>query len=182
MVIDDRPLRMRLQDRSKFTDEEYNNLKQMYPNFGQTYIKILEYSELNEEKEERIQEITQEVDYLQNMLSLIDEQIDEIQVKKNEYVQLREDFVNNVLKDTTFKNSYLLDVDNLILSLSDMYMDLIKKRNDVQKLYDEYNSMLESYTSTLNQLENEIRQWYSTYTILTETEVTEILQEQRSWL
>lgn len=173
---------MRIQNKNKFTDAEYESLKIAYPNFGDIYIKIREFVELNDEAEDKINEIQQELDYLSQLLSELDMRLDEIQVKKDEYREMKNTFDQMIIKDTFFKDKYSLELDKIINTYENTYLELVEKKRKVEELHTHYSVLNEKYTTYLDQLNTSIYNWYHLYTSLSDSEIENILIEQRSWL
>ena len=133
-----------LSDKVYVTQEEYQQLREKYPNFDAFYDKWLRYTKLLKEGD-RISQLATEKDNLQNEEASLNDELSELSTKLNR-IQMA---LQELADATTYKDKVFADM-------------VAEKKKQLLSRSDEINARLEQITSRMKEIDQEINNYQET--------------------
>ena len=143
-----------LSDKVYVTQEEYQQLREKYPNFDAFYDKWLRYTKLLKEGD-RVSQLATEKDNLQNEQASLNDELSEISTKLNKIQMALQELENA----TTYKDKVFADMvaekKKKLLTRSD---EIDARLNQIASRIEEIDSKISDYQTTVQNLRSKLEQ------------------------
>jgi len=156
MIEDRRYVMFGLADKVYFTQEEYDALKEKYPNFDAFWAKWEKYTDLLKDSD-RISALASEKDSLQAEEVSLNDELSQITTKLNEVQMALQELANA----TTYKDKVLADI-------------VEEKKQELLTRSDEINARLDQIAARIKEIDNEVCNYQTTVQQLRSELETEI--------